>query len=158
MIVILLGGVAGSFYSAMKFNQLYGSGRVAVYRYFQLLLPVFCLILIFTESVYYAALWIFLVVFCSSTTEMFVITQLQLTAPSILRGRIMSVYIMTTSASAIFGFMIGVLIDALNKNILLVQGLVTTVAVLVIYPLVLNKEWLNFLGYLATEKRAIPKR
>ena len=69
----------------------------------------------------------------------------------------MSVYIMTTSATAIFGFIIGVLIDALNKNILLVQGLVTVVAFLVIYPLVLNKEWLNFLGYSVTEKRAIPK-
>ena len=94
-----------------------------LYRLSMLTLPLWCMSLAFIDNIYSAMLPIFFISFSlQGICGTFIATQIQLTTPTDLRGRVMSIYMMMGSFTAVSGFLSGMLIDVLDKNVGLVLG------------------------------------
>lgn len=148
---LAVGIAVGSMYGGAKFNQLNGIGsRTLLFGLSMLIGPIMCIGLSLGSSVYIALLLVFMVgVFAQGLPETLVTTQLQLTAPSHLRGRIMSINMMSGSFSLVGAFAAGILVDILDNNIVLVQVILSAVACLAMLAIWCQNVWPLFIGQVA---------
>ena len=142
-----VGFVAGSFLTMKQFNQLSGvCSRICLLKYTILLMPCCCITLVFIENVYIAFLLIFLQGIAHSIIGLTLITQLQITVPKQLRGRALSVFtVISTIVAALSSVFIGFLIDAANKDVVLVQWVLGIAGCLLMYPLLVSKTLFSFM-------------
>lgn len=141
------GVMCGSILGGLGFNRVVGAfNRSQLYATSMMLTPLLCMSLACVENIYIAISLIFLLGICFNLAEILTTTQLQLTSPSRIRGRVMSVSIMFMLIMMVSASLSGALIDLLNGNTVLAHLILSAIAALIIYPSLTNKLWLKFIG------------
>ena len=148
MASLSIGLIIGSVYAGRQFHQLTGlNSRTGLLMVFVIILPLLCIGLAFIDNVYQALPLLFFMGISQGFSNIIIITQIQLMTQNRLRGRVMSIFITLNSFVYPFSaFLGGVLIDVLDKNVMLVQGLSGLVGCLLIYPLLMNKALWEYVG------------
>jgi MFS family permease len=144
-----MGLIVGSIFAGKQFNRLTGFGsRVQLSMCSLVAVPLPCIGLTFTSSVYTALPLFFLQGVFQSIGYVTIITLIQAATPDNLRGRVVS--LITMISAIVFAgssSMVGFLIDAVDKDVILVQWLLGIVGCLLIYPVLINKHFFHFIRY-----------
>lgn len=142
-----LGLILGSSYTSLYFNRLVGlSSRPHIFVISLLVIPILYIALAFVATTYNALAIVFFLGASYGAANIVIFTQVQSTTPDRIRGRVLSVLMMINAVilpfSSFFG---GIVIDALNHNVFLVQLLSGFIGFVLIYPWLVNKALLGFL-------------
>ena len=139
-IAMSLGVIAGSFIAGRRFNQHQGFAcRSQLLAVALISLPLLTLSLGVSTHVYNGLLAVGLFGVSLSLISVITMTQLQAVVPNRIRGRVMALLSMCQVLGfPLSGFISGLMIDAVDKNMLWVQGFVSATSVLMIYPFLEN--------------------